>query len=141
MRRLIAVWLMIFATGAAWAQSDMDDFKQVLDKFIGEQRIFLNCTAPDSLSYGIVLRTYQEMVEATHSLLDTYGTPADRADFEAKTALDVMLMRDHKFGEVIDLCNQHPGWQNALYHSKFIILQHEASRIFYDRHHPGERQK
>jgi hypothetical protein len=52
-----------------------------------------------------------------------------------------MLMRQRSLGEVIDFCSSKPNWEDDLHQFRFIILQNEASRIFYDRHHPGGRNK
>jgi hypothetical protein len=141
LRALVAFLLLIVAARANDAQSNMAEFNQVLDEFIAEQRVFLNCSMLDSQLHKIAVGQFEDTVEATLDLLRTYGTPTDIAAFQAKTALAAIYMREHKFGEVIDMCAEAKDWMANLYDFKFIILQNEASRIFYHRAHGAERAR
>jgi hypothetical protein len=141
MRVLLALLLLIVAARGNDAQSDMAEFNQVLGKFIDEQRVFLNCSTLDPQLHAIAVGQFEEMVRVTLDLLHTYGTPADIAAFQAKTAFEALDMRDRKFSEVIDMCAKAKNWMANLYGFKFIILENEASRIFYDRPHGIEQPK
>jgi hypothetical protein len=141
MRAILALLLLMLGARESYAQSDMDDFKRVLTRFLDEQRIFLNCSALDPDLHNIVVGNFDDMVKTTLDLLHTYGKPPDISDFEEKTKLDAIYMHERKFGEVIKLCAEDKDWQDRLTQWKFMILQNEASEIFYFRHHPGERSK
>jgi hypothetical protein len=132
---ILAVILSLAATSAGRAD-DMADFNKALDAFLAEQRVFLNCSALDAMTYTLAAGNFQDMVDATRDLIRTYGTPADLARFQEKTAVGSLIMRDRPFGEIIALCAKNKDWQDRFINLKFIVLQNEASRIFYSRHRP-----
>jgi len=127
--------VFVIAVARAGGADDMADFNQSLEKFLEQQRIFLNCTALDPVSHGIATGQYEDMVRATLDLLRTYGTPSDIDYLQKKTALEAIVMRDARLWQVMEFCSKNKGWEDLFYKWQFIILQNEASRIFYHRHH------
>ena len=142
MRSFLASLLLMLSAQQVHAQSDdTGDFKRVLYRFLVEQRVFLNCSALDAVQHGLVIGTFEDMTNATLDLLRTYGTSADVEEFQERTKVDAILMREARFRDVISLCAKNKDWSDRFSQLKFIVLQNEASDIFYDRHHPKERSR
>ena len=138
---LATLLLMLFAQQVQAQADDMGDFKRVLYRFLIEQRVFLNCSALDPAQHSLVVGSFEDMTNATLDLLRTYGTSDYVAEFQERTKVDTILMREARFRDVISLCTKNKDWPDRFTQLKFIVLQNEASGIFYDRHHPDERSK
>jgi len=99
------------------------DVRVLVGLAVAEQRIFLNCSRTDPVTYDLLSKSWQRDVDKARELLaadpDTSGYVPE---FLEKTATSSFMMDKEPFSKVIALCESRKDWQKDVNLFRFTIL-------------------
>ncbi len=104
----------------------------LLTQALGEQRVFLTCSALDGVAHPLVLQGWARDVAAATATLTTNAVPADAiaAFTEAARLENLLPTAETPWSEVKQLCDATPDWQTTYAQLRFTILEVQLPRVF-----------
>ena len=104
--------------------------RTIVDKAVGEQRTFLNCSRTAPAEYALVLSAWKRDVEAASALISANDTAKPYLpELEYKTDPRHILLEGEPFQKIIDLCNANEHWQEDFTRLNFTLLQPKIAQL------------
>ncbi len=130
----LALWLAGLATTAS-AQiipTGAPAADILLTRAIGEQRLFLTCSALDPRDHRSILDSWQRDVDSAAALLRARGVPAEAvAAFQAAAEATALLpAADTPWAEIRELCEADPDWQDRWTNGAYTLLARDLPKVF-----------
>lgn len=125
---VIALACLVAPARAETADDKKKAIAAVFETALGENEVFLNCTATDPEVHKLARANWEETVAASVSLMSSHRVdPAFVAQFRERAAYEKVMRLDAAFRQMVAICQG--DWQKRFHEFRFVVLHSRVSDI------------